>query len=190
MLPIQDAVPSGKAPLATIALLVFNMVWFALQWAAIAPGPLASISPFAHPSTVHFVLNLLFLWLFGDNVEARLGRPGFVAVYMAGGTLGAYAAWTVTGGAMATPLGATCAVTSVLGAYFVLLPKSRVLILVPPPAILTEAPALFFLGLWWLVHLATFAVPGAQPLLLAGPAASFCAGAVACLLARSRVVWE
>ena len=53
--------------------------------------------------------------------------------------------------------GATCAITGVLGAYFVLLPKSRVLMLVPAPPVLTEIPAVVFLALWWLLHLASFA---------------------------------
>src|SRR5262245_10921139 len=101
------------------------------------------LSPFVHLSAVHFLVTVLFLWLFGDNVEARMGRGPFVALYGACAAAGTYIASLMTGSSAS--LGAACAVTGVLGAYFVLLPKSRILVLVPIPFDLAETPAFFFL---------------------------------------------
>ena len=189
MLPIQDAVPSGSVPRATLALLFFNGAAFAIERLLGVPlERLLVLTPFLHPSSLHFLVAMLFLWLFGDNVEARLGRGRFVALYVLSASAGAYVAAHVTGGLAA--LGAACAVSGILGAYFVLLPNSRILVLVPVPFDLAEAPALFFLGIWWLVHLVSFVSgPWAAPALLWPLAAAFAFGAAAGRVTRQRIVW-
>lgn len=190
MIPIQDAVPSGKVPVMTIALVVINAIWFALESIANLPSATVARSPFAHPSGVHFFVNVLFLWLFGDNVEARVGRWLFVLLYLASSAIGAYTAAAAAPAGLAIGIGATCATSGVLGAYFVLLPKARVLMLVPSPAVLTEAPAPFFLALWWVLQVATFVIaPRAQPALLWSLVAGFATGAALALIARRPVVW-
>jgi membrane associated rhomboid family serine protease len=189
VLPLQDAVPSGRAPLATIALLVINAVVFAAQLLLASAFPnIVLLSPFVHLGTMHFVATALFLWLFGDNVEARVGRGTFLVLYGASAATGMLTAIAVARGEAA--IGAACAVSGVLGAYFVLLPKSPVLVLVPVPLDLAEVPAAFFLGVWWLLHAISFvAGPWAAPALLLPLLASFLFGAVVCLATRRQIVW-
>jgi membrane associated rhomboid family serine protease len=190
VIPIQDAVPSGKVPIVTIAFIIINLGWFATESSAAAASlPLAQTA-FSNATAGQLFLNLLFLWLFGDNVEARLGRPLFTLLYLVCSFAGAYTA-ARSGGHATLHIGATCAVSGVLGAYFVLLPKARVLMLVPLPAVVTEAPALFFLALWWMLQLATFvASTGTEVSRLSAPAASFATGAVICFVSRRPVVWS
>ena len=189
MLPIQDAVPSGRVPRATIALVIINILALAARRLLAEAFPTTILlSPFLYPSTAHFIFAMTFLWLFGDNVEARLGRVRFVALYAVSAAVGTYAELAIMEHSVA--LGGVCAVSGVLGAYFVLLPKSRILVLVPIPLDLAEVPVLFFLGLWWLLHVISFvAGPWAAPSLLLPLAAAFAAGAVMCFAMRHRVVW-
>lgn len=198
MLPIQDALPSGRTPIATLTLLAINAIVFAAQVAAPASASNASgLSPFLHPSAPHFAVNALFLWLFGDNVEGRLGRARFAGIYLAAAIVGLVVeARFASAGGPGITAGATCAITGVLGAYFVLLPKSRVLMLVPAPPVLTEIPAVVFLALWWLLHLASFAmsratvaagIPGLA--LIWGLIASFVVGGAIGVAARRPITW-
>lgn len=190
MIPIQDAVPSGKIPLVTIALVVVNTIGFAMQSLGWLPSTVLALSPFSHATGVQCFVTVLFLWIFGDNVEARLGRRLFAALYGLCGTAGACVALTSAAG-RSIPLGAACGVSGVLGAYFVLLPTSRVLTLIPAPTLLTEIPAPFFLALWWLLQFATLAIAPGAPLSLLGPLiAAFAAGAALCLITKRPVVWE
>jgi membrane associated rhomboid family serine protease len=186
VIPIQDAIPSGITPRLTIALIVLNALGFAAQALADSP-PGFLLTPFLHPTAVHFLANLLFLWIFGDNVEARLGRVTLAFLYVASGAIGAYAADRLA--IAVPPIGASCAISGVLGAYFVLLPKSRVILLVPTPSIVAEAPAVFFLALWWLVQLAGVAVAGSTPPLLWSPVVAFAVGSTIALIARRPIVW-
>jgi membrane associated rhomboid family serine protease len=121
----------------TIALIGVNVLAFGM--AVATSGSLPGPAPFAHRGLGPFVTGLLVLWLFGDNVEARLGRVTLITLYLAAGWLAG--------------LGAAGAITAVLGAYFLLLPRSRVLVLVPFPVSLVEVPAVFFLAMWFAVHL-------------------------------------
>jgi membrane associated rhomboid family serine protease len=191
VLPIQDAVPSGGVPRATLALILLNLAAFAAERLFGLPVErllVLALAPLLHPSGLHFVVAMLFLWLFGDNVEARIGRGWFVALYIASAAAGIYVALRVTGDV--APVGAACGVSGILGAYFVLLPNSRILVLVPVPFDLAETPALFFLGVWWLVHVVSFVSgPWAAPALLWPLAAAFVLGAAACRMTRPRVVW-
>jgi membrane associated rhomboid family serine protease len=189
VIPIQDAVPSGRAPVVTVALIVINLAWFTASSAA-GVAPSLALSPFSHATAIHLFINLMFLWLFGDNVEARVGRAPFAVLYLACSMVGTYVA-TRSVDAEVAQIGATCAVSGVLGAYFVLLPKSRMLILVPATPVLTEAPALFFLTVWWMLQVATFVgAPAGQPSLLLAPLASFVLGAAICLVIRRPVRWS
>jgi membrane associated rhomboid family serine protease len=190
VIPIQDAVPSGKVPIVTIAFIIINIGWFATESSADAALLPFTPGPFSNLTASQLFVNLLFLWLFGDNVEARVGRPVFAILYLVSSFAGAYTA-TRSAGDSALHIGTTCGVSGVLGAYFVLLPRARVLMLVPLPTLVTEAPALFFLALWWMLQFATFvASAGPQPSLLSGPAVSFAIGAAVCFVSRRPVVWS
>jgi membrane associated rhomboid family serine protease len=112
---------------------------------------------FLHGSLDHLLGNMLFLAVFGKNVEDRLGHLGYLALYLAGGFVATLtqAAMTLLAGthadAMVPTLGASGAIAAVLGAYFVFYPNSRVLTLVI--VWLVRIPAWFFLGAWFLYQL-------------------------------------
>jgi membrane associated rhomboid family serine protease len=170
MIPLQDVVPSGRIPIATLALVAINAFSFAAQLSD-ASLP-AMLPPFRHAAVTPFVVGTIFLWVFGDNVEARLGRVLFVAIYLAGGWL--------------APLGAAGGVTAVMGAYFVLLPYSRILVLVPVPEALIEIPAPFFLGLWAIVQVPVFVeLPATMWTWLA----ALVLGAAVCRVMRRPIAW-
>jgi membrane associated rhomboid family serine protease len=156
---------------ATLALVALNIVSFASQTVD-APFGAMWPSPFQHANTAQLIVGILFLWLFGDNVEARLGRTAFVLIYLAAG-------WSVG-------LGAAGGVSGVIGAYFTLLPRSRVLILVPLPLSLVEAPAAFFLALWCLLQAISVMLTPAR---LWALGAALLMGAAIALVTRRRVMW-
>jgi membrane associated rhomboid family serine protease len=112
---------------------------------------------FVHGSWQHILGNMLFLWIFGNNVEDALGRVRFLLWYIAGGLAATAAQTFVTlsvAGAQAASIpnvGASGAISAVLGAYFLLLPNAKVLTLVF--VFLVEIPAVLCLGIWILFQL-------------------------------------
>ena len=100
----------------------------------------------------HLAGNMLFLWIFGDNVEDRLGHGRFLAFYLMCGVVAALAQTMLSPDSLVPMVGASGAIAGVMGAYLVLYPHSRVLMLFPFPPILFELPALFFLVMWFLVQ--------------------------------------
>jgi rhomboid family protein len=180
--PIKDNVPTRTTPFVTIGLIVANfIVWF---WELQRPGvnthvfqdgyyPCALSGPcvggvhplpwyegvftgmFMHASWLHILGNMLFLWIFGNNVEDALGHVRYLIWYLAGGIAAMAAQTAVTLGvgnavdASVPNIGASGAVAAVLGAYFLLLPRARVLTLIFFGIILIrEIPAVWFLGIW------------------------------------------
>ncbi len=114
-------------------------------------------SMFMHGSLLHIAGNLLFLWIFGNNVEDTLGRVRFLAFYLAGG-VAAVATQTLTDPGSAVPvIGASGAVSAVLGGYLLLYPHARVITLVFIVVFFTivELPAVLVLGLWFLLQVLT-----------------------------------
>lgn len=106
-------------------------------------------SMFLHGGWMHIIGNMLFLWVFGDNIEHVLGHAGFFLFYMVGG-LAASLAHVLAGPESAIPsLGASGAISAVLGAYLVMFPRARITTLVPFGFVfVTRIPAIFFLGIW------------------------------------------
>jgi membrane associated rhomboid family serine protease len=187
MLPLRDNVPTRTFPIVTIALIVANaIVWFwELKAPGVTvhvfrdgyypcsvSGPCVATAPpdhlpwyegaftgmFMHASWVHIAGNMLFLWIFGNNVEDALGRVRFLLWYIAAG-LAATAAqtfvtlhWASQQDASVPNIGASGAIAGVLGAYFLLLPTARVLTLVFF-FIPVQIPAMLFLGFWFLFQL-------------------------------------
>jgi membrane associated rhomboid family serine protease len=167
VIPVQDVVPTGRMPAATLALIALNVLFFA---ASAVPAPV--VPPFAHDGVASLIVALVFLWLFGDNVEARLGRAAFVALYLIGGWL--------------PGLGGAGGVTAALGSYFVMLPQARVLMLVPLPSVLIEVPAVSFLAVWSVLHaLRSIAAPRTLWMFVA----AFVIGAGVARVMRPRVQW-
>jgi len=129
--------------------------WSAPVTAATSVVPPLMTAIFVHGGWMHLVGNMLYLWVFGDNIEDRLGRFRYVAFYLLCGVLASLAH------AMANPLsdrpaiGASGAVAGVLGAYLLSFPRARILALVPLGFFLTiaEVPAGLFLALWLLLQL-------------------------------------
>jgi len=112
-------------------------------------------SMFMHGSLLHLGGNMLFLWIFGNNIEDSMGRPRFVVFYLLGG-IAALALQVVTDTDSAVPtVGASGAIAAVLGAYAVLYPRARVITLIFIVIIFTvvQLPALLVLGLWFLLQL-------------------------------------
>jgi membrane associated rhomboid family serine protease len=111
-------------------------------------------SMFLHGGWLHILGNMLYLWIFGDNVEDRLGHVRFAAFYLFCGAAAALAHVYINPGSKVPTIGASGAIAGVMGAYFVLYPRSRVLALIPLFIIweIVEVPAIFFLGLWFLMQ--------------------------------------
>lgn len=125
--------------------------------ARLAEAPLEGLKDavtamFLHGGWFHVLGNLLYLRVFGDNVEDRLGHLVYPAFYVAAGVAGALAQWAVQPDSTTPMVGASGAIAGVLGAYLVMFPKARVVTLFPVFIFLTfiEVPAVVFLGIWGL----------------------------------------
>jgi membrane associated rhomboid family serine protease len=185
VLPLRDNLPTRRFPVVTVALIAANILVFvlyqgagsgesflsSLQDLAFRPcevedscptageGPLVTLftSMFLHGDWLHLLGNMLFLWIFGNNVEDTLGRPRFIAFYLLGGVFAMATQSAVTLG-FGTPvdgaipnLGASGAISAVLGAYFVLFPHGRVLTLILPVFVF-PLPAGLFLGIYFVMQ--------------------------------------
>jgi membrane associated rhomboid family serine protease len=120
------------------------------------PGALVPVltSMFVHADLLHIGFNLLFLWIFGNNIEDRLGRPAFLGFYLAGGVVAAAAQVVAAPDSGVPIIGASGAIAAVLGAYLVLYPRARVLSLVYFGLFfqLLRLPAVALLGLWFVIQ--------------------------------------
>jgi membrane associated rhomboid family serine protease len=110
-------------------------------------------SMFLHGGWLHIIGNMLFLWVFGNNIEDRMGRAVFILFYLVSGIVAAYAQAAASSGSEVPLIGASGAVAGVLGAYLVMYPRARVLTLVIFVFITTlELPAVVVLGLWFVLQ--------------------------------------
>jgi membrane associated rhomboid family serine protease len=112
-------------------------------------------SMFVHGGWAHILGNMWFLWIFGDNVEDVLGRPRFLVFYLLCGGAAALAQIAASPLANVPTVGASGAIAGVLGAYFWLFPRARILTFIPIFIIpyFVEVPALVFLGIWFVLQL-------------------------------------
>lgn len=112
-------------------------------------------SMFLHGGWIHLIGNMLYLWIFGNNVEDRLGRVGFLLFYLFGGVVAAVTQVLTDPGSTTPILGASGAIAAVLGTYVVLYPRARVLSLVFLGFFyqLLQVPAIIVLGLWFVLQL-------------------------------------
>jgi membrane associated rhomboid family serine protease len=172
MFPVSDVIPSRTTPYVTIGLIGINTLAFlyelqlsdaSLQQMVLELGvipaafswPTVVTSMFLHGGWLHFLGNMLYLWIFGDNVEDRLGHGAYVLFYLGCGAAAALGQVAVHPGSPVPMVGASGAIAGVMGAYFVLYPRSRVLtaVFVVFFMDLIEIPAIFFLGIWFLMQL-------------------------------------
>ncbi len=123
-------------------------------------------SMFLHGSLLHLAGNMLFLWIFGNNIEDSMGRPRFVAFYLLGGIAAVAAQTLIDPNATVPTVGASGAIAAVLGGYAVLYPHARVLTIIFIIIFFTivRLPALLVLGLWILIQIAYGASELSQPL--------------------------
>jgi len=172
MFPISDVIPSRTVPFVTVGLIIVNALVFLymlalpdgalegfVQTYAVIPAwfsvPTLFTSQFLHAGWMHIIGNMLYLWIFGDNVEDRLGHVRFLIFYLGAGAVAAILQVVFNPFSSVPMLGASGAIAGVMGAYFVLYPQSRVLtaIFIVIFFDVVEIPAVFFLGIWFLMQL-------------------------------------
>ena len=156
--------------MVTPALIAANVLIFLYQWSlgeragtsfifdwGVIPADFTLLtlftSMFLHGGFLHAGGNMLYLWIFGDNVEDRFGRGRFLAFYLLCGAAAAVAQTLVSPSSRVPMVGASGAVAGVMGAYFVMYPHSRIVTLIPFFFLqVVEVPAVFFLGIWFLMQ--------------------------------------
>ena len=172
MIPLRDVIPSRSTPYITVTLIVLNAVaWLYeltipgdlrpvfLQLYGVVPAdfstPTLVSSMFLHGSWSHFIGNMWYLWIFGDNVEDRVGHGRFIAFYLLCGIVAALGHVAMDPTSILPTIGASGAIAGVMGGYFVLYPQSRVLTLVPLIVYfeIIELPAVVLLGFWFIMQL-------------------------------------
>jgi membrane associated rhomboid family serine protease len=172
MFPVSDVIPSKTTPYVTVGLIGLNALVFLYELQLSRPElqlfaqvfgvvpayfswPTVFTSMFLHEGWLHLFGNMLYLWIFGDNVEDRLGHFGYLVFYLACGVAAALGQVAVSAGSTIPMIGASGAIAGVMGAYFVLYPHSRVLTVVFLLFFMDmiEIPAIFFLGIWFVKEL-------------------------------------
>jgi membrane associated rhomboid family serine protease len=166
MFPIGDDDSSRRTfPLVTYALIALNVLFFFVElsggdafigkWAFVPrrflANPLADFptlftSMFMHAGWVHLGGNMLYLWIFGDNVEDRFGHIKFTIFYLLCGLAATFAQLAFSVGSNVPNLGASGAIAGVLGAYILLFPQGKVKVLQGQQVI--QVPALIVIGMW------------------------------------------
>ncbi len=185
MIPLKDDNPTYSYPYVTVAFIIINVMVFLYQislgfkgmnyfiytMAAIPyeithlvdVGPPAVLAPpftlltamFVHGGILHLAGNMLFLWIFGDNIEDSMGHVRFVVFYILTGLIASAAHVLAAPDSTMPMIGASGAIAGVLGAYFVLFPRANVktLIFLFVFVSVIRVPAVFFLGIWFFFQL-------------------------------------
>jgi membrane associated rhomboid family serine protease len=172
VIPLRDVIPSRTVPFVTVAIIVLNaLAWFFelslsehdlnrfLFHYGVVPAyfsvPSLFTSMFLHGSWMHVIGNMWYLWIFGDNIEDRLGHGRFIVFYLMCGVVAAVGQVAIDPSSTLPTIGASGAIAGVMGAYFVLYPHSRVITLVIWIFIqVVELPAIVLLGFWFVMQLA------------------------------------
>lgn len=177
MIPIRDEIPTRRVPIVNYALIALNILVFIFQSMlgsqeaalvyefALIPVQLTNgvslgdvtdilTSMFMHAGLAHIGGNMLYLWIFGDNIEDRMGRSRYLIFYLTGGLVASLTHIITNPYSQIPTVGASGAIAAVLGAYLVLYPQSRVLTLVPLGFFIrmTMLPAVVVLGLWFVLQ--------------------------------------
>ncbi len=182
MVPLRDDNPISTTPIITYGIIVLNITVFVFQtglpiaelesffdsWAIVpaqltasfhADPPTPSLewatlltSQFLHGGLLHLAGNLLFLWVFGNNIEDRMGHFRFLMFYLGCGMVAGLIQWFFDPYSDLPMIGASGAVAGIMGGYAVRFPKAQIITLIPLPFFFTtvQIPALFFLGFWFI----------------------------------------
>lgn len=197
MFPLKDDIPSQRFPVVTLWLIIVNALCFVYQLSlgqeleafvmahGFVPARFAAeqaetgiflagsipifSAMFLHGGLLHVFANLWMLWIFGDNVEDRMGHGRYLLFYLLCGVGAAFAQFWSNPRAQVPMIGASGAIAGVLGAYVFLFPRARILTFVPIFILfyLVEIPAYFFIGFWFLLQFLQGAV---QQVAMARPA--------------------
>jgi membrane associated rhomboid family serine protease len=220
VIPLRDVIPSRTTPFVTVALIIVNTLVFVREltldesameefflYFGLVPAAFSWVavltSMFVHGGFMHFGFNMLFLWIFGDNVEDRMGHGRFLVFYLLCGVAAALAQTATDPDSIVAMVGASGAIAGVMGAYIVLYPHSRIVTLIPILFFfhIIEVPALVFLGLWFVLQFVSglgsmAAATGGEPaggIAFWAHIAGFVAGASGVLVfrrpERQRVEW-
>ena len=183
MIPIKDINPTERFAIVTLVIIVLNIAVFLYELAlgpqageifvdsfALIPARLFSRIPeppyavpagaalftsmFLHGGFLHIAGNMLYLWIFGNNVEDSMGRIRFIVFYFLCGIAAAYSHALANADSTMPMIGASGAISGVLGAYLVLYPRARVLTLIAFGLYIrtVEVPAMFVLGFWFVLQ--------------------------------------
>ena len=183
MIPLRDTIPSRRVAWVTRAVLLLNIAAFVLElrtghgleallyrfgvvpahWLISSPSDFLDwpqlfltlvTSQFLHGGLLHLASNMLYLWIFSDNVEDRLGHLRFLLLYLGSGVAAALTQILLSPRSSIPMVGASGAIAGILGAYFLLFPSARIVTLVPLGLLWQqmELPAFVFLGLWFLLQ--------------------------------------
>jgi len=217
MIPLKDDVPSYTFPFVTLAIIALNIFVFTYQVTlgvrgaesfiyrtaaipyeitrlvdirpvSVVPPPLTLFTAmFVHGGLLHLAGNMLFLWIFGDNVEDVLGHFKFVLFYLGAGVAASLAHVLAEPSSTLPMIGASGAIAGVLGAYFLLFPRARVLTLVFLVFFVSvvRLPAVVFLGFWFLFQVLSSSSGGG--IAWYAHIGGFAAGAAVILIFRPKI---
>ncbi len=185
MLPLRDTIRSSKFPIINWILIGINTLVFLFEISLSSPAlnqtimafglvpahlnlthpanliinplPLLSLFThmFLHGGWFHLISNMWILFIFGDNVEDRMGRGRYLLFYLIGGLVAGLAQVLIDPTSSTPAVGASGAIAGVLGAYFIMFPRARILTLIPIFFFpwFVEIPAIYYLGFWFLSQL-------------------------------------
>lgn len=170
MIPLYDTIPGRYRPVMTITLIIINVLVFLFETslpphilqnlidtygfvpARLTQGAVLPIftAMFLHGGWLHVIGNMWALWLFGNNVEDRMGPGRFLLFYLTCGILASLAHYYMGPNSTVPVVGASGAIAGVMGAYFILYPRARVVTLIPIFIFpwFVEIPAFIYLGFW------------------------------------------
>jgi membrane associated rhomboid family serine protease len=177
MIPLRDENPSRRFPFVNYLLIAANVAVFFYQWTTMAGDPNAILqfalipaevtrgfdlgdarsiltSMFMHAGLAHIGGNMLYLWIFGDNIEDAMGHGPYLIFYLIGGIVASTVHVLSSPASMVPTVGASGAIGAVLGAYLVLDPRSRILTLLFLGYFIrmVMVPAVYLLGFWILMQ--------------------------------------
>ena len=172
MIPLRDVIPSRTTPYITITIIALNAVaWFYeitlpqhdldvfLQTFGVVPAsfsaPTLITSMFLHGSWMHVIGNMWYLWIFGDNVEDRVGHGRFVVFYLLCGVAAALSMALIDPASRIPMVGASGAISGILAAYVLIYPRVRVTVIVPLGIIFYPfaISAVWVVGFWFVLQL-------------------------------------
>jgi len=180
MFPVRDTIPSRTYPVMTLTIILANVAVFLFElglsegqlknlfflfgfipatysnatWAAVMLSPSGYwpflTSMFLHGGWLHIIFNMWSLWIFGDNVEDRMGHVGFLVFYLLCGLAAGILHLLTNLNSMLPTVGASGAIAGVMGAYLLLYPYARIITMIPVffYPVFIEVPAVIFIGLW------------------------------------------